>query len=325
MAIRGLGALWAGFATAEVQTFEGPADRPPREAAESDWRTVADWKNVENQYPRSLGVNWLDLGQTLRTRAIRLRITQATRESHPHLEGKTKQGKRIWLGELIALHPLGDAPLETALPQRPAPAAALHAPIPVRFTLDAPGYVTLVIESADGCRVRNLVSEMPFPAGANTVWWDATDDLARDVDAARHGLYHIPAQLVAPGAYRVRGLYHAGIDLRFEFSIYNAGSPAWSTEDHTGGWLTNHTPPSSALFVPGDKAPGGQPLVYLGSYISEGGAGLAWVDMDGHKRGGVGWIGGAWTGAPISPATPVPRRRMGSTSTSVRPGRASCD
>ena len=130
------------------------------------------------------------------------------------------------------------------------------------------------------------------------MWWDATDDLARDVDAARHGVYHIPAQLVAPGTYRVRGLYHAGIDLRYEFPIYNAGNPAWSTADHTGGWLTNHTPPSSALFVPGDKAPGGRPLVYLGSYVSEGGDGLAWVDLEGRKQGGVGWVGGAWTGAP---------------------------
>ncbi len=297
VAIRALGALWAGFATAEVQSYEGPADRPPREAAETDWRTVKDWQGLENQYPRGLGVNWLDLGQTLTTRAIRLRITQATKESHPHLVGKTYNGRRVWLGELLALRQLGDAPLETSYPQRPAPSAAVHGPIPVRFTLDSPGYVTLVIESAEG-RVRNLVSETLFPAGPNTVWWDATDDLARDADAARHGVYHVPAQLVAPGTYRVRGLCHAGIDLRDEFAIYNAGSPAWSTADHTGGWLTNHTPPSSALFVPGDKAPGGRPLVYLGSYVSEGGDGLAWVDLEGHKQGGVGWVGGAWTGAP---------------------------
>ena len=297
VAIRGLGALWAGFAAAEVQSFEGPAGRPPREAAETDWRTVARWEGIENQYPRGLGVNWLDLGRTVTTRAIRLRITQATKESHPHLEGKTKGGRRVWLGELLALHPLGDAPLEASYPRQPLP-AALHGPIPVRFTLDAPGYVTLVIDSADGRRVRNLVSETPFPAGPNTVWWDATDDLARDADAARHGVYHIPAQLVAPGTYRVRGLYHAGIDLRYEFAVYNAGSPAWSTADHTGGWLANHTPPSSALFVPGDKAPGGRPLVYLGSYVSEGGDGLAWVDLEGRKQGGVGWVGGAWTGAP---------------------------
>ena len=50
----------------------------PREAAETDWQTIAHWKGLENQYPRGLGVNWLDLGRTVSTRAIRLRITQAT-------------------------------------------------------------------------------------------------------------------------------------------------------------------------------------------------------------------------------------------------------
>ena len=101
VAIRALGALWAGFAAAEVQSFEGPADRLPREAAESDWRTVAHWEGLENQYPRGLGVNWLDLGQTLTTRAIRLRITQATKESHPHLAGKD-QGRPTRLARRVA-------------------------------------------------------------------------------------------------------------------------------------------------------------------------------------------------------------------------------
>ena len=39
-------------------------------------------------------------------------------------------------------------------------------------------------------------------------------------------------------------------------------------------------------------------MVYLGSAVSEGGAGLAWVDLDGKKIGGRGWIGGNWTAAP---------------------------
>ena len=52
--------------------------------------------------------------------------------------------------------------------------------------------VTLVIEDEQGQRVRNLVSETPYPAGDNVAWWDGSDDLLRDVDAARHGLYHIP-------------------------------------------------------------------------------------------------------------------------------------
>ncbi|MGE5608667.1 MAG: NHL repeat-containing protein [Bacillota bacterium] len=163
--------------------------------------------------------------------------------------------------------------------------------------------VTLVIEKLDGTRVRNLVSETPFPAGDNAAWWDGLDDLARDTDAARHGVYQIPARFVEPGEYRVRGLAHAPVHLRYEFSVYNAGSPAWETQDSRGGWLANHTPPSAVLFVPESDAnqgpaapcPGG--TILAGSYVSEGGHGLAWLDLDGRKHYGQMWIGGVWTGA----------------------------
>jgi hypothetical protein len=295
--LAGLAALWAGFAAADVQAFAGPPGRHPVEAPEADWHGVGHFGGIESQYPRALGVNWLDFGRVVTTRAVRLRITKATAETHPHLSGKTQGGKRVWLGELMAFRPLDGAPLTAAV----LPAAAAgpqHPPIPIRFALDRPGVVTLVIEDAAGRRVRNLVSETPMPSGENVVWWDGLDDLGRDPDAARHGVYHIPARLVAPGAYRVRGLVHAGIELCYEFSVYNAGQPPWPTADHTGGWLANHTPPSSALFVPARRAPGGKPLVFLGSYVTEGGDGLAWVDLEGRKQGGVGWIGGAWTGAP---------------------------
>ena len=297
--LSGLCAIWAGFATAEAQEYVGPADKHPREAAESDWRTIKAFEGIENQYPRSLGPNWLDFGQTITTRAIRLRLTKVTQESHPHLYGKTYGGKRVWLGELMALQSLDSGDLTTAILPAPPSTVAAHPPIPVCFTVKEAGYVTLVIEDAHGKRVRNLVAETPFPAGPNVVWWDGMDDLGRDAEAAHHGIYHVPGQFVAPGAYRVRGLFRKSIDLRYEFSVYNGGSPAWETEDHTGGWLTNHTPPSAALYLPGDRAPGGKPLVYLGSAVSEGGAGLAWVDLNCRKQGGRGWIGGAWTGAPF--------------------------
>ncbi len=293
--LNGLNALWAGFAAAEVQRYDGPPDRHPRDAAESNWKAIKGFNKLENQYPRSLAVNWMDFGKEVTTRALRLRITAATTESHPHLQGKTYQGKRVWLGELAALSLLGDADLKTAvLPSETLPSP----PIPVRFTLKEPGYVTLVLEDSHGKRVRNLISETWFPAGESVLWWDGTNDLLRDVEAARHGVYHVPAQLVAPGEYRVRGLVRKGIDLRYEFTVYNPGRPPWPTADHSGGWLANHTPPSAALFVPGERAPGGMPLIYLGSYVSEGGDGLAWVDLDGRKQGGEGHVGGSWTGAP---------------------------
>ncbi|MDB5299510.1 MAG: repeat containing protein [Phycisphaerales bacterium] len=293
----GLGALWAGFSAADAQVYTGPAGRHPREAADSDWKTVASPDKLESQYPRALGVNWIGFAQPVTTRAVRLRITHAAVEDHPHLKGNTRGGKRVWLGELLALRSMGDADLAGV--GMPVTAAATHPPIPIRFHLDAPGLVTLVIEDTGGRRVRNLVSETPFPAGDNVAWWDAADDLGRDPEAARHGIYHVPGKFVPPGEYRVRGLFRKPIELRYEFPVYTHGDPAWETADTTGGWLANHTPPSAALFVPADRAPVGKPLVFLGSYVTEGGSGLSWVDLSGKKVGGRGWIGGNWTGAPF--------------------------
>src|SRR5690606_37192179 len=112
------------------------------------------------------------------------------------------------------------------------------------------------------------------------------------------GTNHIPQQFVAPGNYRVRGLWKKDIALIYEFSVYNSGKPIWTTADSSGGWMTNHTPPTSATFVPAEKSADGEPRIYLGAYVAEGGHGLQWVKPDGTKIGGQGWIGGNWTGAP---------------------------
>ncbi|MHA3772192.1 hypothetical protein ACXR0O_11715 [Verrucomicrobiota bacterium sgz303538] len=293
-----LAMLTTGLSSGEVQAYSGPADRHPREALEGDWKLVKRFSDLPNGYPFALWPNVIAFEQPVTTRAVRVRVTGTTVEGHSHLKGNTKGGKRIWLGELQAFQPLGDKDLRTALVLPAHNESGDHPPIPIRFTLKEPGYVSLVVEDSTGKRVRNLVSETKFPAGENVAWWDGTDDLGRDQDAARHGLFHIPEQPVVPGNYRVRGLFHKGLELRYEFSVYNAGTPAWETEDKTGGWLTNHTPPQAALFIPGNRAPGGKQQVLLGSAVSEGGAGLAWVDMEGHKLGGRGWIGGNWTAAP---------------------------
>jgi len=295
--LEGLNALWAGFAECDVWMYTGPAGRHPREATDADWELVRSFDRIENQYPRALGVNWLDFQKPVTTRAIRLRITKASTEGHPHLKDKTRDGRRVWLGELMALAPLAQRPLASAILTEDKP-QEVHPPIPIRFTLGEPAVVTLVIDDAAGKRVRNLIAEKPFPAGENTVWWDGQDDIGRDQDAANHGIYSIPGKFVSPAEYRVRGLFHKPIELRYEFSIYNAGSPVWETADTTGGWLTNHTAPQSALFVPADRSATGKAMVYLGSYVAEGGHGLAWVDLNGKKLGGRGWVGGTWTGAP---------------------------
>ena len=175
-------------------------------------------------------------------------------------------------------------------------------PIPIHFTLKEDGVVTLVIEDAKGKRVRNLVSETAFPAGANTAWWDGLDDIGRiKIDANQ---YAMSPKLVAAGTYRVRGLVRKNLDLRYEFTAASHGNPPWATADKASEWLANHTPPSAVLFLPAGSAPerkgkpvsaGGQ--IVVGSHVSEGGSGVAWLDLKGNKLHGQMWIGGVWTGA----------------------------
>lgn len=291
----GICLLWTGFASVEVEAFVGQNENI-LEAADSSWQSVASRSGMDSLYPLPLGPNWIRFDKTLRTRALRLRILQGARSGHPHLADKVKQGRRVWLGEVMAVAPLAsEAALASLVLPKPS---QVPPPIPVKFTLPEPGLVTLVIEDLQDRRVRNLVSETPFPAGENTAWWDGSDDLLRDPQAARHGLYHIPTRLVAPGTYKVRGLWHQPLKLHYEFSIYNAGRPAWVTADNTGCWLTTHTPPTSVACVPGSRTADGQPLVFLGAFVAEGGHGLQWLREDGTKIGGQGWVGGTWTGAP---------------------------
>ena len=301
--LRGLAALWAGFAAADAQVYCGPDDVHPRDAGDAAWQTVAQFSGLKNRYPSSLGADFLDFGREVSTRAVRLRITQSIDDNHhPHVYGRARDGRRVWLGELMALKGLGDNRLETAiLPKQ----AAEEQPLAIRFTMPEAGWATLVIEDSEGKRVRNLVADTRFDKGENVVGWDGTNDLGRDLDAAQHGIYLIPAQLVSPGRYRVRGLWRKQVDLRYEFPVYTAGDPAWNTADTSGGWLANHTAPGAVAFVPdmGD----GRAVVLVGSYVSEGTAGLAWLDLEGHKLKGQTWIGGAWTGAQFLARDAGPR------------------
>jgi len=177
-----------------------------------------------------------------------------------------------------------------------------HPPIPIQFSLPEAGFVTLVIDDMAGHRVRNLVSEAPFPAGDSTVWWDGTDDVGR-IQTSINSNFEVLHAAVQPGQYQVRGLVRPQIDLRYLGTVYNPGQPPWASGDPSSEWLANHSAPSGVLWIPEEDSaaspageqPGG--LVLVCSHVAEGGSGLAWIDLDGRKRYGQHWIGGVWTGA----------------------------
>ncbi len=164
-------------------------------------------------------------------------------------------------------------------------------PIGIHLALDRPGYVTLVIEDENGVRVRNLVSERYFTAGDHVIGWDGLDEAG--VPAFTQGAYDLLPNLVRPGVYQVRGLIRDEVDLLYELSANTPGSPPWNTPDSSGGWLSDHSPPSGVVSLPR-----GRPRMLISSFIAEAGHGLVWTDLDGRKLGGVRTIGagGHWWG-----------------------------
>ncbi|MFZ2654388.1 MAG: hypothetical protein WAX69_05690 [Victivallales bacterium] len=191
----------------------------------------------------------------------------------------------------------------------------LNEAIPICFNLQEPGYVTLVIDDVNGRRVRNLVSETPFPAGENMIWWDGLDE---QMQQASDGSFSIAGRFVQPGKYSVHGIFRKNISLKYEMTPYNGGNPPWPTlgiagqytvnpyygsgrlnkmpsgqaTDCTGGWLGDHSPPAAVLALLDNR-------LLIGSEFVEAGDGLVWVDPSGRRLKGVRTLGanGGYGGA----------------------------
>ena len=164
--------------------------------------------------------------------------------------------------------------------------------VTIPFTLAKPCFVTMVVDDAQGKRVRNLIAETRFPSGRNTVTWDEYDDGAVDKNG------NLVRHRVAPGQYMVRGLVHDGIHIRYEFSVYSPGTPPWTTADGSGAWMAEHTPASGIVYLPKGVSPygDGEPQMSIGSEAGEAGRPQVWLDLNGRKlHGGMkmwGWFGG---------------------------------
>jgi hypothetical protein len=169
-------------------------------------------------------------------------------------------------------------------------AAEPQPPVPVEFSLLKKGYVALVIEDAEGNRVRNLVAETFFEAGKHVIRWDGLDESLK-LNKGMHGNYDVGGKLMPPGTYRVRGLVRDEVAMFYEFTPFSAGNPPWKTRDNSGGWLADHDSPGDVLYLPKKDE------MLISAQCNESGDGLIWVSRDGKKRTGLRWVGGAWTGA----------------------------
>jgi len=133
----------------------------------------------------------------------------------------------------------------------------------IAYTLAENAFVSIVIDGADGRRVRNLIAENPRLAGKRRELWDARDDAGR---------------LVPPGTLRWRGVRHAGLEPHYLMSYNNPGQPPYIT-DNASSWGADHDVPRQVAC----GSPAGDSLLYLGWNNCEAGSSLIAVNQDGRK------------------------------------------
>lgn len=188
------------------------------------------------------------------------------------------------------------------------------AQIPIRFALAQPGEVTLVIDDAQGKRVRNLIASTWFEAGEHTVMWDGLDEsgmepaeviIKGNPHRGVHGIYQVRGKPVAEGDYVARGLVRDPLGLIYEFAPYSPGEPPWGGNAvgpyrmSPGGWLADHGIPAYILYIPpehgfrqlGIPVPKDGQLMVV-SPVAEDGHGVAYLDTQGNKLFGQRGVGG---------------------------------
>ena len=156
------------------------------------------------------------------------------------------------------------------------------------FSLEAPRYVSVVVEDNDGHRVRNLIQNTFFSSGEHTIYWDGYDVGVPTDQNQSAGNYSIERSLVEPGSYRAKALVHDDIQLRYAFSVQSPGDPPWHTLDATGGWLSDHQTAWDVTWLPaGSIDVSSDPVLLFTAKTAEAGDGIMLVDEDGHKLYGV--------------------------------------
>lgn len=145
-------------------------------------------------------------------------------------------------------------------------------PVALPYTMPFDGFATVVVEDAQGRRVKNLVGMAPRGPGEQAEHWDCTDEAGN---------------IVAEGTYRYRGLLHQGIDPTYAATYGTPGSPPWDSADGTGAWLSDHCAPRAA-------AAGGNDMLVFGAERAESGCALIGIGADGRKRWGDSGLVGVY-------------------------------
>ena len=165
--------------------------------------------------------------------------------------------------------------------------------IPVKQPMD--GKLSVVIETQDGRRVRNLISGQDAVAGEQSVEWDGRDETGN---------------CVTPGTYRYRTVSHPGLVPEFKMQFANGGETFFFPFGSNHGTMTALAANGAYVFAAAPLTEGGWAIVALApdgrfvrGYRQVGGAGIEAVRLAADaKRLYVLNDGGAWCGRGKAPA-----------------------
>ena len=131
------------------------------------------------------------------------------------------------------------------------------------FAAPEDGYYTVVVDDAPAGRMIRRVAAHARLRKGQTIEWDGLDDDGRPAPA---------------GTYAFRGLHHTGIGLNYLMTYNNPGTPPWQTDDGSGDWGGDHSPPQAVVAH--------EDGIYLGWSAAEDGYGIIGCDSGGKKRWG---------------------------------------
>ncbi|MHC4885581.1 MAG: hypothetical protein ACYTGH_10900 [Planctomycetota bacterium] len=263
-----------------LYTYTGPDGVNPAVATKKEWKKIRGWtmsdgapkkrdRDRENEAVRGRGPleRFIAFREPLMTRGIKIQIDGVEAMNH-------RQTSQV--AEIAAIQAYSDLG-EEAMPDLSI--LSQTPPFEFEYTVPETGAATLVMESKDGTRVRNLMAREGREAGAHKASWDLRD---------------LNGNLVGPGTYHWRGISGPRPQLRYEMTAYPnvrnfhpENTPWRNGHSGSGGWLADHAAPSSVAAY-GET-------VYLGSPCSESGESLAVCNTEGKRLWGHGnflpWVG----------------------------------
>lgn len=179
----------------------------------------------------------------------------------------------LWLATLAIGWSAGTTPAT----KNDAPAVSPTPPFTLAYDMPMDGFIAInVLDKKTGTILRRVVAEVSRKQGKVLEGWDLkTED----------GGY------VAPGEYTWTAVARPPLKLTYEYTVNNAGQPAWwapAPAKGGGGWMADHSVPHEACAV-GD-------VIFLGAGGAENGNALIAVDRAGNKLWGVGNPFGPFSG-----------------------------